>query len=246
MMDSYKNTERLRYRINQDLTEIVDNVEKRNIEQHNIFVDECFSAIASTLAALFLTQSTFEPLKNGFQKILLLFIDDKVASILSIIITVLLSLFIMIIASIGINKALVTIKRRKQEKGAEGRDTKNYIKEFDNIACDSILVSLQYMTIFAELTNLNEQTLYYLEIMHYLEVACETTEKLCDDRKNIRSAGNIFGVYSYRVNNVLKIMNELIAFLKQEVNCIALTNDEKEQIKSQLGNIDIRIQRIIA
>lgn len=42
MIDSYKNIERLRYRINKDLLAIYDDIKKNNDEQRIMFIDECF------------------------------------------------------------------------------------------------------------------------------------------------------------------------------------------------------------
>lgn len=47
MIDSYKNIERLRYRINKDLLAIYDDIKKNNDEQRIMFIDECFETVSS-------------------------------------------------------------------------------------------------------------------------------------------------------------------------------------------------------
>lgn len=244
MIDSYKNFERLRYRINKDIKLLIDKLEKNNEEQRNVYVDECFSAIASSIAAFFFTQSTFGTFRNVINEIWIKVIKRNISWTASTIITSVLCLIILILVSNRINAILHWAKRKRQNKGPEGKDNINYVKEFDNIACDSLIVSLEYKQMFLQAKEKNEKTLYYLEILHYVETACEIMEKLCKDSSNIRSTSNVFGVYTYRIHNAKKIMHDLKRFMEKEISGIKLAADDKAEIESQLKNLSKIMDKI--
>lgn len=244
MIDSYKNIERLRYRINKDLLMICAKIKKNSDEQRIMFFDECFSAVASSLAALFFTQATFEPLKDFLQFLYhIIFQKSLSASVLGII-TANLSFFILLVISVQINNILISMKRRKRNRGPEGIDTIDYIKEFDNIACDSIIVSIEYKDMFEATTNNDEKTLYFLESVHYLETASVITAKLCSNSNNIKCSGNIYGVDVYRVHNITGVMAELWGSMFSQIMTLALDENDKNKVKEKMTEIEKRLNCI--
>lgn len=212
LIDSYKNIERLRYRINKDLWSICSEVEKSNKEQMILFVDDCFSAITSSIAAFFFSQETYNILT-----ILLEYVWEKIfkksVSYLTIrIISIVLCVIILIICAISINRFLIFIRRIKKINTIEGIDTNDYVKEFDNIACDSVFVALEYKEVFQKAEESNEKILYFLEAVHYLETAVSITKKLIDNRNNIKTSTNAVGVDAYRIRNIKDVMKDLSFF----------------------------------
>lgn len=244
MIDSYKNIERLRYRLNKDLLAIYEDIKKDNTEQRVMFIDECFSAVASSFAALFFSQSTFEPMRKILRQIYELWKGETASEEFGAILTSVLSVVLLIFISVQINKLLLALKRRKRNKGPEGRDTIDYIKEFDNIACDSIFAAIEYKKLYFVTKDVNEKTLYYLETVHYLETASIITKKLCFNQLNIKSSNNVLGVDIYRIHNLKSIMITICKFLKDENEKLALDFEDKKEIKKQLKSVEKEIMEI--
>lgn len=107
-------------------------------------------------------------------------------------------------------------------------------KDFDNIACDSILMARGYRNAFKELEESPEnktlKVFYYYEIMHYLDVACVKTKHLVENKEScIRTIDKAIGVDIFRVVNIEKMMQELDVFLVEEFPNIC---DDENQIKA--------------
>ena len=244
MIDSYKNIERLRYRLNKDLLAIYDDIKKDSEEQRVMFVDECFSAVASSFAALFFTQSTFEPIREVLRQIYELWNGETAPEGFGGILTGILSAILLIFISVLINKILLDLKKRKRNKGPEGRDTTDYIKEFDNIACDSIFAAIEYKKLYFSTKDVNEKTLYYLETIHYLETASIITKKLCSNSKNIKSSKNVHGVDIYRIHNLKSIMSIICKFLEDERLRISLDDEDRKELAKQIEKLEIEMDKI--
>lgn len=244
MIDSYKNIERLRYRINKDLLALCADIKKNNEEQRIMFIDECFSVVASSIAGLFLTQTTFEPLKEFLQFISTFLFEKSIPIFVISVISAVLCIIILLFVSLQINKILIAIKRWKSIKGPEGIDTTDYIKEFDNIACDSVIVSMEYKDMFFSTLDINEKTLYYLEAVHYLETASLITEKLCADVKNIKTSKNVWGVDVYRIHNMKAVMSEVWECLYDQITNLALDENDINAVKTNFSEIRDRVNSI--
>lgn len=244
VIDSYKNIERLRYRIHNDLVMLGEEIKNNTNEQNSIFIEECFSAIASTIAALFLAEGTFDPLKN-----LLLAIGKKILGhsipevVISIVAMVLCMLFLLLL-SVQINKILLKLKKKKRVKRIEGHDTTDYVKEFDNIACDSIFVSLEYRYAYEDSDKPNEKILFFIEVVHYLETAVDKTVKLCENSNNLRTSQNVKGVDVFRVHSIKTVMLDLCVFLNQEINKISMESYDKAALQKRIEKINVRINSI--
>lgn len=246
MIDSYKNIERLRYRINKDLQKLYEKIRQNTASQMEEYVKDSFSALIAGIAGLFITQRTFDSFKNFFIKCISKFIVDncKLQNSIADFITILVSILVLCIVAFLLNKAIVAIcKMRKHSKG-EGPDPTDYVKEFDNIACDSILAAIEYKELYMDKKNGNEKNLYYIEIVHYLTVACEITARLMENPKNIRSDFNVYGVDGYRIHNIKEIMDELSTFLKAHIKTLSISLADKKEIDDQLKKIDTILQQI--
>lgn len=244
MIDSYKNIERLRYRINKDLLAICADIKKSNEEQRILYIDECFSAVASSVAALFFSQSTFEPLKDFLQFAYELYFDKKPSALSISFIASFICMAVLIYGSFCLNRLLIKWKRKKNNRGPEGVDTTDYVKEFDNIACDSVFVSIEYKDLYLSTGNINEKTLYFLEAMHYLETASLITEKLCTNLKYIKSPQNVLGVDVYRIRNMKTVMSGLCSFMEREIKKLALGENDKNEVTKNLKEIKKAIDKI--
>ncbi len=83
-------------------------------------------------------------------------------------------------------------------------------------------------------SNKNLKVFCYFEIMHYLMTACEKTKALVKNKeKCIKTLDESEGVDTFRVINILNIMQELDDFLDNNLEIIQDYNDQEEAIKYQ-------------
>lgn len=245
MIDSFKNIDRLRYKINKNLEDLCNKTIERIENQNVIFMNESFCAIASAMAAFFLGESILQPMNRGVAYIItrcLEITDDSLVFISNIISAIICSICLIFFA-ILLNKLLKIIVQKRKNNKPEGEDKINYAKEFDNVACDCIFVSLEYKELYVRCNDLNEKTLYFLEIMHYLQKATKIIEVLCKRKElYIISRANVIGIEGYRVISVLNVMSDLRGFLWEEINAISIEQDES--IKNVLDELKVKLDRL--
>jgi hypothetical protein len=247
MIDSYKNVERLRYRIYKDLVSLSKDIRRDNEEQSIVFRDECFCALASAIAALSFSNATFDSLNDFIGCIFKGLFKKNAPEFLTSIITASIGIVMVLGIAIPLNKFLVWKKIKKRNRHPEGKDTTDYIKEFDNIACDSVIVALEYKELYYGTKDGKERTLYYLETLHYLDSGTVILDKLCSDSANIRKPeDNELGVDIFRIHNMKDVMTELYDFLEHERrgNNLVLSDDDKNGIRKNMEKICKRLDAI--
>lgn len=246
MIDSFKNIERLRYRTNKDNRKLYEEIKDLYKEQRGVFFEELFSAVASAVAALFLTTEVFESLKARIINIYKFIFDKEPAIMVINIISLILCMIILLVVAYGIYGILNYIKKRKEKNKVDGRDKTDYIKEFDNIACDSIFVALEYKEAYINIEEPDLKKMYLFEIIHYLDSASEITNKLCEDNRNIKTLQNVHGVDFYRIRNIKSIMIDLHSFIKSSIENEEglIDSSDKEVLNNQLEKIIEKINDI--
>ena len=231
MLNSFKNFERLRYRIAVDINQSLSDIKNEKNKSEDIISNTIFATLFTT----FITEIAFEKVGNNY-------IWYKVAALMLLfIILYIISFYIYGKLSPMVRKLYNEVKINKINDKYD--DMVKIQKDFDNIACDSILVANDYRDAFEQLRvqdNENKTLLffYYYELMHYLWSACEKTRLLVRHKECcIKTIDKATGVDIYRVKNINNMMNELIIFLKDNYIIIESNNDEKEIIKSQIDEI---------
>ena len=140
--------------------------------------------------------------------------------------------------------------KRKVNKIDNSANTMKQIqKDFDNIACDSILVAKGYLDAFSALSNSDSnkslKTFYFYEIMHYLDTACEKTKELVQYKSEcIRTIQTASGVDVFRVSNLLNIIKEIDTFLDINFNAICTDNPQLQAIQHQHKQLKKKIEFI--
>ena len=222
MIDSFKNFERLRYRLSKDMREIASD----NKENSDSLRGQIANTVFATIFSAFITNVAFNNDETGY----------NVCMVLKMI-----GLFVVLyIISYTLYKFLYDrIKRKWEERMPYSIDSSmskkiQIQKDFDNIACDSILMARGYRNAFKELEEIPEnktlKVFYYYEIMHYLDVACIKTKRLVEYKEScIRTIDKAIGVDIFRVVNIEKMMQELDVFLVEEFSNIC---DDENQIKA--------------
>lgn len=237
MIDSFKNFERLRYRLSNDMRKIASNT-KGNVDD---IKGQISNTIFATIFSAFITEIAFKDDGNGYDICMIVF-QIFIFCLVYIISYIAYNFFYNIISTVW--------KKRKVNK-LDISTTKmiQIQKDFDNIACDSILVAKNYMDAFNTLpnsaSNQSLKTFYFHEIMHYLDTAYEKTKELVEFKTEcIRTMQTASGVDIYRVVNLKNIMKEINTFLNNEFNNIYNTDPQKQAIQYQYNQIIGKINYI--
>lgn len=259
MINTFKNFERLRYRLSNDMREIWSETQKKNENLKTIISSTIFSTIFSAL----ITEVSFNFLKtesccssNGAKE---LFSRSQIQVCL---ITIILFIFIYVTTFYGYRLVVKIIcffykETNIKKTNASYIDKIQINKDFDNIACDSILVANDYKKMYFSLKkesknnpykfkiNQNMQIFYFYEVMHYLETACQKTNKIIEqDDEIVRTGVKGIGIDLYRIANIKNLMNELYCFLNSEKNLISINNPDKESINNKLHYLKKELQII--
>lgn len=239
MINSFKNFERLRYRISNDIKNLVVD----NKSSNDSMREEISNTIFATVFSAFITEIGFSSSTETIEwcKIAIM--------ILVFIIAYALAYWLYNFAH---SRLVSFIERRKIQTVDKSMDAMIQIqKDFDNIACDSILVARDFKSAFEKQKKEEEngiekdnnlKAFYLFETMHYLGTACEKTKELIkNQQKCIRTLDEAEGVDIFRVKNIISIMQELDRFLDDNLNTLDDYTDQKEAIDYQHE----RIKKII-
>lgn len=237
MVDSFKNFERLRYRLSNDMREISLDT-KGNA---NEIKGQISNTIFATIFSAFITEIAFN---NNSAEYNLGMIS------LQILIFCFIYIASYIIYNYLYNILITEWHKRKVNKIDNSEATIRQIqKDFDNIACDSILVAKGYLDAFNALPNISPnksiKTFYFYEVMHYLNTACEKTRDLVQNKSEcIRTINTASGVDIFRVSNLLNIIKEVDIFLDVNFKTICNGNPQLQAIQHQYEQIKKKIEFI--
>ena len=213
MFSNYKNFDRLSYQ----LYNIQLSFRKADNEQLKKYEVPIFSGIASAVITLTLNESVN----------MCIFIR-----ILMTIFVYLVSYFILGILFRGIG--VVINELFPHNKSIDENDTVKYRKDFDNIACNSLIMALGYIENINHLKSGqdNIRNMYIYEMIHYLETACTCTVRLISHKEYCINDGRLGeGVDKYRVTNALNIMNDIADFIDAVISSVPADNHLLTQVR---------------
>lgn len=249
MIDSFKNIERLRYRINSDLNEIKHSLDNKTEAEYEGILIQIPSAIMSAMVAGLITNSEMKCVKELFVQLLEKVLPFQIINQILGYIFLYLICVIIYFLFFTIVKNILKLYAKKAKGHRIVNQTKiNFQKEFDNIACDSIFVAYEYKNEYEseKIKSVNLKTFYFLEILHYVEKACFTTRDLCmykDEYMKIH--GRLDGVDVYRVYNMVAMMQELLEYIESEYKKININKKYKYQIQFSISLISKTIENDI-
>ena len=245
MIDSFKNFERLRYRLNYDLNEIRKSIDQNYNAKYEEILVQIPSAIISAMAAGVITESSLNIAKENIIISLAKIIPNQVmCDILGWGLLLLLCFSLYIIFFFCMSCALKRVTAYKKKHNIVEQDKLNYQKEFDNIACDSIFVAFEYQKEYEKVNSKknNLKTFYYFEMLHYLEKACFTTYDLCLYKgKYVKINGNPEGVELYRIYNMIFLMEDLIKYLKSRNETLYIDREYIKQINGSITRLEKKV-----
>lgn len=132
-----------------------------------------------------------------------------------------------------------------ENKKYEIENIKNHIDEFDNIACDGLLICKYYITKYKEENTEDKMQEFYLyEIVHHLKKSINIFKIIYDNKKlYIRSETNDedYKIDSYRIKNFVKIAKEIYLFLENELK--KHTEYKDDILRNDMNNIDIELEQ---
>ncbi len=217
---SFKNIERLRYRIYSDNRKfrIEDGKITSNISK--TIISTIISAFVTFVTGFMLAEKTVDSpfvdlLKEKIGWDALLFLG-----MLFIIIFFMALFFLIYFVPVGIKATRMfhIYYVKSDEPDSE------IIKKYDNIACDSILIAWEYMeALEANLAVVKPGYLsknYYFEALHYLCTAYKFTKMVINHNACLQKQGRDEGIEYFRFVNNLKMMSVLKNFLENNKNVV--------------------------
>lgn len=115
-------------------------------------------------------------------------------------------------------------ERRIKKKKVSGKRAYNVsaeqqemIDNFDNIACDGLLICQNYILRYRQIDEKYIKDFYLYEIIHHLNKAASICNIIYHNQKLYVSAQNAQLLDSYRVNNFIIFSQNIVNFLKDEI-----------------------------
>lgn len=243
MINSFKNFERLRYRISNDIKNLV--VDNKNSNDN--MREEISNTIFATIFSAFITEIVFGSSTETIEWC-------KIAIMIPVFIIIYVGSYWLY--NLAHRKLVSFLGKRKLQTVDKSMDAMIQIqKDFDNIACDSILAARDFKSAYEKQRENEEKDVieedknlkafYLFETMHYLATACEKTKDLVKNKqKCIRTLNEAEGVDIFRVKNIISIMQEVDKFLDDNLGVLDDYADQKEAIECQHKYIQGLIKNI--
>ena len=227
MISQYKNIERLRYRISNDIADASKTTDS--------VLTRAGETVFSTVFSYYLSSFSLNDVENvsGLQDWLLLL------ALRIIIFIVFFVVSFLMIRMLIIGYRAVKIVRRKKKIGIA--DKKRATKDFDNIALDSLMLVEEYIAIYLDKSKpqRDEIKLFYLyEIVHYTLTSCRFALPLIE-KSCITCIGEEKSYYveEYRFKNYLNILNNQIELFLKSSNIQNIV-DNDEMLKKRIECIE--------
>lgn len=229
-MDINKSIELLRFYLVDKIDEIQFTFQKALKNE----IENLVTEVISSMTALFIS---FEFLSmNGvlgvFLKILILFLSY---------------LFLKFVV---ISKIYRYIKTKKEKKDADEKklsepEIKNLIDKFDHIACDGILLSLDFLKKYnaSSKKSVDEKRFYLIESFYYYKKAIDITSLIIDNCDYcINNPYKHDGIAHYRLINVYNLLDEInngtVSILKDSYN------DNSKEVSLDIENVEEKLKNI--
>ena len=206
--NGHKNIELLRFYVSKDINRIEKKIQKNESDLLGYFVG---SLVDLFIVVLFDQgiDSLFSEDQSSWKQVVL-----KI-----LVIALLLCIFFLVswittkIRTWGINRSRESGKREYEIKEEQQRT----IDDFDNIACDGLLICENYIRKYSKNKKDYMKDFYKYEIIHHLTKAGDIFDQIYEHKALYVSVGNHELLDSYRINNFIEIFQNIVSFLRKEI-----------------------------
>lgn len=216
----HKNIELLRFYISKDISKINKKIKDNDNQLTS-------SLIASLIDIL----------------IVIIFSDDfKNSSRLSKIVWIVFLVVFFLIATKVISKIRNAIVNRRKETGKDKYKLEvilERIDEFDNIACDGLLICQNYKSKFSAVSETYLKSFYFFEIIHHLKKIVSIFECIRENPELYIDDNDERKLDTYRVNNFIIFAKEINKFVQSQK--ISLSDDKN--LADDISNINAQINK---
>lgn len=231
MFSSFKNTELFRYFIRVDLNKGIDKIIKQNKSNFSLVAGSIFSGSFSILGTYF-----------GIH-------ESEYSSFISIgLITILFSILF------GVGLVLFKILTRicsylcnaiKKEKSSSKEKVKEYIDNFDHIACDNILISKNFIMAYEDSkTSENLKEFYFYEIIYYTKVSLDIIHKLLVNKnKCINDKEHTNRIHLFRLENSLNMLEEIYRFIDGNKTQVACDQSLQNSLYKEIADLGTALNK---
>lgn len=231
MFSSFKNTELFRYFIRVDLNKGIDKIIKQNKSNFSLVAGSIFSGSFSILGTYF-----------GMH-------ESEYSSFISIgLITILFSILF------GVGLVLFKILTRicsylcnaiKKEKSSSKEKVKEYIDNFDHIACDNILISKNFIMAYEDSkTSENLKEFYFYEIIYYTKVSLDIIRKLLVNKnKCINDKEHTNRIHLFRLENSLNMLEEIYRFIDGNKTQVACDQSLQNSLYKEIADLGTALNK---
>lgn len=135
---------------------------------------------------------------------------------------------------------------RVQDKKERGEDKylpesiQEVIDDFDNIACDGLLICENYCQRYEQTTKEYLQDFYLYEIIHHLDKALAICDKICFGHSAYVSSKHDNLIDIYRMKNFLQFSQQIYDFLQLKIKNRELVDG----LQGNINNLKIVLDRI--
>lgn len=232
MFNSFKNTELFRYFIRVDLNRNINKLIKQNKSNFSLISGSIFSGSFSVLGTYF---GMHENKYNAFIEII----------ITSLLFSVLFIIGMFLFQSIY-HLFRFVVNSTKKENLPNKEKIKEYIDDFDHIACDNILISQNFIESYND-SNISTQLkeFYFYEVIYYTDKSISiisrlfTNESLCINDRN-----NIDRVHLYRIENAIEMISEILEFVNSNKSNILTGNSMKQSLINDINRVEEKLNKL--
>ena len=200
-------------------------------------VDNIISSIISAIFAVFISDAAIQ--LHGFWGVVL-------RTVLVVVIWFLLK-YILLKALTRFGRTTLELEKSRK-KQLEEEQIKNWVDQFDHIACDGMLLSRDYLRQYSANQNLkdSEKEFCVIEAFYYYKKSLTITARIVSHAEScVNGVNKDNGIAKYRLRNIYislcEICNELLQILKKSqcaddfLNEFCLAHDSLNDIRAYFG-----------
>lgn len=218
--NNHKNFELFRFYLSRDISKLDKKIEKQN--------NEIIGYVLASLVDVMIVMIFQEYLSK--QEIIV-----RICSVF-----ILLVLFILISWSTKIIVSFVQIRSRESgiEEYVDREKRQERIDEFDNIACDGLLICENYIEKYKQTSIDYLREFFLYEVVHHMTKAVSVFDDVYNNRDNYISSKKSELIDVYRANNFMDFSKAVMLFLNEEA-----ANISDKDLNADLINLNSSVDK---